>query len=63
VFEVDPGGDPEVVHRFARMLLALEDFELACLCPEQQLERQRSIQHQLGLVAGEMRASSRLTSI
>ena len=29
MFEADPGDDPEVVHRFARMLLALEDFELA----------------------------------
>src|SRR5262245_23849554 len=40
VFATDPGGDPEVVHRFARMLLALEEFELAGLCPEQRLERE-----------------------
>src|SRR5215475_5633765 len=44
-FVEDPGGDPEVVHRFARMLLALEEFELACLCPEQRLERERRIEH------------------
>ena len=44
VFEADPGGDPEVVHRFARMLLALEEFELACLCPEQRLEREQRIE-------------------
>jgi hypothetical protein len=50
VFEADPGGDPEVVHRFARMLLALEEFELAGLCPEQRLERQRCIERQRGLV-------------
>jgi hypothetical protein len=40
VLEVDPGSDSEVVHRFARMLLALEEFEPAGLCPEEQLERQ-----------------------
>src|SRR5262249_42881022 len=44
VFVDDPGGDPEVVHRFARMLLALKEFELAGLCPEQRLERQRRIE-------------------
>jgi hypothetical protein len=32
VFEADPGGDSEVSHRFARTLLALEEFELAGLC-------------------------------
>jgi hypothetical protein len=51
VFEADPGGDPEVVHRFARMLLALEDFELAGLCLEQQLERQVQIERHRRLVA------------
>jgi hypothetical protein len=51
VFEADPGGDPEVVHRFARMLLALEEFDLAGLCPEQRLERQRRIERYLRLVA------------
>jgi hypothetical protein len=44
VFVEDPGGDPEVVHRFARMLLALEEFDLAGLCPEQRTERQRLIE-------------------
>jgi hypothetical protein len=35
------------------MLLALEDFELACLCPEQRLERQRRIEHHRRFVAQE----------
>jgi hypothetical protein len=51
VFVGDPGGDPEVVHRFARMLLALEEFELACLCPEQRLERERRIEHHRRVIA------------
>ena len=51
VFVEDPAGDPEVVHRFARMLLALEEFELAGLCPEQRLERQRRIERHRRLVA------------
>src|SRR5262245_57224349 len=53
VFVEDPGGDPEVVHRFARMLLALEEFELACLCPEQRIERQRLIERHRRFVAEE----------
>jgi hypothetical protein len=53
VFEADPGGDPEVVHRFARMLLALEEFELVCLCPEQRLERLQQIERHRRLVADE----------
>jgi hypothetical protein len=32
------------------MLLALEEFELAGLCPEQRLERQRRIERQRRLV-------------
>jgi hypothetical protein len=53
VFEADPGGDPEVVHRFARMLLALEEFELACLCPEQRIERERRIERHRSLLTEE----------
>jgi len=53
VFLEDPGGDPEVVHRFARMLLALEEFELAGLCPEQRFEREQRIERHRGLVARE----------
>ena len=53
VFEADPGGDPEVVHRFARMLLALEEFELACLCPEQRIERERRIERHRCLLTEE----------
>ena len=49
----DPGGDPEVVHRFARMLLAVEEFELAGLCPEQRLERQRRIERHRRLIAAQ----------
>ena len=49
----DPGGDPEVVHRSARMLLALEEFELACLCPEQRIERQEYIERQRRSMAEE----------
>jgi hypothetical protein len=29
--EGDSGGDADVVHRFARILFALEEFELVCL--------------------------------
>jgi hypothetical protein len=57
VFAADPGGDPEAVHRFARMLLALEEFELAGLCPEQRLERQRRIERHRRLVIEEARIS------
>jgi hypothetical protein len=51
VFVEDPVGDPEVVHRFARMLLALEEFEIAGLCPEQRLERQQRIERHRSLLA------------
>jgi len=53
VFVEDPGGDPEVVHRFARMLLALEEFDLACLCPVQRLEREEQIERHRHRVAEE----------
>jgi len=53
VFVEDPGGDPEVVHRFARMLLALEEFELACLCPVQRLEREDQIERHRHRIADE----------
>jgi len=53
VFVEDPGGDPEVVHRSARMLLALEEFELACLCQEQRIERQEHIERQRRSMAEE----------
>jgi hypothetical protein len=53
VFVEDPGGDPEVVHRFARMLLALEEFELACLCQAQRIERQRHIERHRRFMAEE----------
>src|SRR5262249_39253520 len=43
-FEAGLAGGPEVVRRFARMLLALEEFELAGLCPEQRIERERRIE-------------------
>jgi hypothetical protein len=61
-FVQDPGGDPEVVHRFARMLLALEQFELAGLCPEQRLERLRRIERHRRLVTEEAGSGQPLSS-
>jgi hypothetical protein len=48
LFEANAGGDPEVLHRFARMLLALEEFDLAWLCPEQRIALVRRIERYRG---------------